>query len=188
MVERVDFRLKRIYLHSNTVTQGFNAVDAHFEISQIIANNLNNEQHYIHPSIYEGNFNKGDGTFTPRYVVYRSGWRLVPYGLVGHELRVLVEMLSFDGIKDRQLFDRSTVAPSVFIDVTPTYERVEIRQVATGSALSDEQAIMLMELWKRQGLDANTVLRITDTLIQIGSIHLAINRTDDATELVRVNE
>lgn len=185
MVSQISFPLKRIYLHFDTVTQGFNAIDAHFEISEIIAANANGEQNYIHPSSYEGNFPKGDGSFTPSYVIYASGWRLVPYDQVSHEVKLPVEMLSYDGIKDRQLFDRSTVSPTVFIDITPTYEKVEIREVATGG-LTTNQSTMLMELWQRQGLDINNIVQITDSLIKTGTIEVQIVQVGNTTELRRL--
>ena len=118
-------------------------------------------------------------------MIFREGWRPVPYGLVSHELQIVVEMLSFEGLSDRALFDRSTISPSVSIDITPVYEKIEIREVATGG-LTNQQAIMLMELWQRQGLDKDNILEITDSLIRTGGIQMSINQLPNATELVRL--
>jgi len=142
----IDFDTKRAYLHADTVTNGFDIIVAYAEIKAWVQANYKSGQQYARVMEAVGNIPKGDGTFTPRYGYVFSGWRFVPYDLVSHELQLLVEMISADGLRDRLLFDRTPLAPTVTVDITPVYEKIEIREVNTGSGLTGEQATQLSQV------------------------------------------
>lgn len=129
-VASVDWETKRVFLHLDTVTNGFDAWEAHAEIRNLQALNLNSEQNYRLPTRREGGLVKTAGRLTPRFVGFLTGWRVVPYD-TPHQLRILVEMISDDQVVDRDMFDRSTVTSNVDIDTD--YEQVEIIEVATGA-------------------------------------------------------
>lgn len=155
-VASVDYASQRLYLHADTVAGGFDVIAAYFEVCALRAANVYGEQHYPNPLSAEGNIAKGGGRFTPRYGVLAAGWRLVPYD-AAHLLRILVEILSADGISDVSVFDRSTVVSHVDIDIA--YRQVEVVQVsvdgvaaaalASLQAAIDDQAAILLALTTR---------------------------------------
>lgn len=138
-IASVDWDAKRFYLHSDTVTAGFDAWEAFAEIRLLQQANANNEQNYPLFIHRQGKVKKDlAGTrFTPKYVSFDSGWRGVPYDQVAHELRLLTEMLNpSDGVADRSMFDRSGVI--VNVDIDPVYEQFEIVVVSGGGAVTQQ--------------------------------------------------
>lgn len=130
-VASIDFPNKRVYLHQDTVTQGFDAMAAHFEIKQIVQANLNNEQNFSSPMSAEGNIAKWGWAFTPRYVLLAEGWFWIPYDTwtwQSYSLTSSVEILSEDLRADRETFDRDNINAEV--DFDPTYSQVEIIEVS----------------------------------------------------------
>lgn len=132
----IDFENKTLTLHADTATEGFDCIAMHFEIKVLTASTPA-YQNYSPPMTAEGNISKGAGAFTPRYGFLASGWRIIPHSGVSHELRILVELLSEDGLRDRLLIDRGGLPTAITVDITPTYDKIEIREVETG-ALSPE--------------------------------------------------
>ena len=96
-IESVDWINKLIYLHADTVTNGFDAIAAYFEINQLVFINANNEQHYYPPMSAEGNIRKTPfgvtpARFTPRYAFVFNPWDFVPVD-TPHDLDILTEMV-----------------------------------------------------------------------------------------------
>ena len=182
-VASVDYANKRIHLHLDTVTAGFDCIAAYFEINALILANANGEQNHPHMISAEGNIPKGGGAFTPRYALIESGWRFVPYAGVAHTLGLQTEPVSKDGLSGRDVFDRSTL--NVIVEIDELYEKVEIRTVNTGSGLSAAQDAKLTqidtrssELWQRLGLDPNApVTTHEDGSITVGNITITASTT-----------
>jgi len=137
-VASINFATKRINLHSDTVINGFDCIAAYFEINTII-NNTPAYQRYSHMLSAEGNINKGGGVFTPKYALSESGWLYRPYDLVSHTLKLLVEPVSKDGLSGRDVFDRFGL--TVVVNIDEVYEKVEIREVNTGSGVNAQDII-----------------------------------------------
>lgn len=137
-IASVDYVLKRIHLHLDTVTSGFDCIAGYFELNQRSYDNLNNEQNYAPIMSAEGNISKGSGNFTPRYGLLNPGWRYVPYAGVNHTLGLITEPVSLDGESGRNVFDRSTLVSSgITVEIDELYEKIEIREVNTGSGVTD---------------------------------------------------
>lgn len=154
-----DYPNKLIYLHVDTVTNGWSPKLMQQEHRALRRLNAGGERGFDPMVTFSGNEAKGGGKFTPALTQLRAGVRIVPYdeGSGEYNLDILDECVNIpDGIADRDLFDRSGVVSIVNID--PTYSPVEIREVATGSALTAEESAQLRKTWKRLGLDpANPV-------------------------------
>ena len=127
----VDYAAKRLYLHADTVTNGIDISHAYVELIDLFMLNENDEQSYYPPLDVEGNAPKGGGKFTQMYGVLRTGWRIVPYGGVSHTLRILREIVSEDGISDRNVFDRAPIPPTIVVEIDSDYDKIEIREVVT---------------------------------------------------------
>jgi len=130
----VDYDAKRLYCHADTVIAGFDIIAAYFEVNALRQANLSGEQNRAHMLSAEGNIPKGAGIFTPKYGYLVAGWRIVPYGSVTHTLTLSSEPVSADGLSGRDVFDRSSLA--VVVDIDEAYEKVEIREVNTGSGVT----------------------------------------------------
>ena len=143
-ISAVDWPGKRMFLHTDTVTLGFDAIEAGFEVKELIAANSGTSQGFKMPILMEGLLPKDNigERFTPRYALLLSGWRFVPYGSVGHVLLLNAEIISEDGISDHETFDRSTLPPTIWVDIVPDYDQVEviIKTVGTGPLTPAQQA------------------------------------------------
>lgn len=154
-IQSVNYDTKRIYLHADTVTLGFNATEAYFEINVLRSANLNGEQNRAHmislaDKLPKGLDKNGNPTFTPVYAIIADGWRFVAYGGVTHKLFLAVEIVSVEQITDSDVFDFSELAVNVHI--IPDYKAVEIIEVSTGSALTTEEHDQVMLI-----VDADTM-------------------------------
>jgi hypothetical protein len=130
-IANVSYSTKRLYLHADTVTSGIDISQAYIELIDLFMLNANSEQSYPMPLDVEGNAPKGGGKFTQMYGVLRAGWRIVPYGGVSHTLRILREIVSDDGVSDRNVFDRAPVPPSIVVEIDSDYDKIEIREIVT---------------------------------------------------------
>lgn len=181
-IASIDFGLERIYLHLDTVTNGFDTMLAYFEVNALIIANAAYQQ-YISPLSAEGNIPKGGGKFTPRYVLMQTGWRFVPYSLVAHGLSILVEPVSAEGLSGRATFDRNGVV--VNIDIDEAYEKIEIREVNTGGttpALTPSQSAQLVkveELHKAMDLDATKPNVYADDASSVVNADFTLTKTNN---------
>lgn len=160
-IQSVNYDTKRIYLHSDTVTAGFNATEAYFEINVLRAANANNEQNRLHPmsladKLPKGLDKNGNPTFTPVYAIVENDWRFIPYGGVTHKLYLGVEIVSKEQLVDDDVFDFTGL--TVNVHIIPDYSPQEIIEINTGSsALTPEENAQLMGL-PDEDLIADTVL------------------------------
>ena len=132
-VDSVDFPNKRIYLHVDTVTQGFDPIAMHFEINAIIADNIGNGQNFGLVSDALGNEPEGGGVFSEPKTRLFPGWRYVPYP-TPHLLLILRKIFNPDeALSNRALADRDDpVLDGIEVDIDVAYSPVEIREVQVG--------------------------------------------------------
>lgn len=143
-VESVDYNAKRIYLHEDTVQNGFDVILAHFEVKRLASRNTANGQFRIPPTIAVGNVPKTPTTYSPRYGYIDNGWRFVPYAATTHILDLKAEIVSKDAFVDSDVFDLSTL--QVNVHIVSDYDAIEIREISVGGALTQEQHDQLMGL------------------------------------------
>jgi len=129
-----DYVNKRIYLHVDTVTTGFDPAAMQKEHRARRRINAAGQRGFDPMVKFQGNEAKGGGKFTATQVLLRSGVRIVPYdsGLgTSYNLDILNEILNIDdALSDRDVIDRTGLVDTVNVDVT--YSPVEIREVTTG--------------------------------------------------------
>jgi len=138
LVDSVDYPGKRIYLGSGSVGFDVSTIDVYREVRALRASTPNHR--LFRPLLVaQGNEPAGE-SFTPRRAVLAEGARIVPYGGVSHELKIVTELISEDGLAGVALFDRGAIP--VAVDITYTPPQVEIVTVNTGGtvpALTPEQ-------------------------------------------------
>ncbi len=135
----VDYANQRLHCHLDTVSNGLNPVAMYQEFMVLWLANASSEQNYYPPIRGEGNESIGGGLFTPQRADLRTGWKIVPYDS-SHVLTVEVQVVNkTDGLNFTECFDRSTLTSGVEVDIEQGYQDVEIREVATGGALTAAQ-------------------------------------------------
>jgi hypothetical protein len=70
---------------------------------------------------------------------------LVPYN-TSHSLKVVRETFTDDGYAGRDCFDRSSLSPTVEVDIDYDVEKVEIRMIQSDGGSGDDLAILEMKL------------------------------------------
>ncbi len=156
-IESVDYDNKRVHLHSDTVTNGFDAIAAYFEIQALIQINANGEQNRLSPYLgAEGKIKKTNKpSYTPRFAYTKTGWRFIPYASVSHRLSLLCEIVSEESLTDADVFDLSSLVVNVHIG--SDYDQVEIIEISTGSALTSEESTHLLSTATKADIYAGNV-------------------------------
>jgi hypothetical protein len=146
-IASVDYSTLRITLHVDTVTQGFNPALMQQEY-RALRRTVEANRKYDPMVSFQGLEAKGGGNFTPGQTLLRAGVRIIPHD-ADQQLDILNEILNIpDGLADRNVFDRTTVTSNV--DIDPTYSPVEVREVVTGSAVTAQDKIdIINELMTR---------------------------------------
>lgn len=134
-ITSLNYNTKRMYLHADTVANGFNAISAYFEIKLLASINGGNEQFRKSPMTLADKFEKGfdknnNKTFTSVYAIIADGWRFIAYSGVPHKLYLDVEIVSVERIKDSDVFDFTGLTANVHI--IPDYSPQEIIEVNVG--------------------------------------------------------
>ena len=141
-IASVDYVNLLIYLHVDTVTNGFDPPAMHREY-RALRRTVEANRKFDPMVSFVGNEDKGGGNFTPPSTRLRAGVRIVPFD-TPHSLDILSEILNVpDGLADRDVFDRSSVASNV--DIDPIYSPVEVRIVATGSGVTPQDKIDIID-------------------------------------------
>jgi hypothetical protein len=93
------------------------------------------------PVTADGNVAKGGGRFTPRYAVFRNGWRVVPANET-HDLLVSGEQITDDGQSGLAVIDRLPIDPEnkVGIEYTPPAAEVIVINGGAGLTLAEIEA------------------------------------------------
>lgn len=138
LVDTVDYPAKRIFLGADSVGVEVSTLDIYTEVRALRANTPAHRS-FRRLLSAQGNEPAGE-SFTPRRAVLAPGARIVPFGGVSHELTIVTELISEDGLAGVVLFDRGPL--SVPVDITYAPPQVEIITVNTGGtvpALTPEQ-------------------------------------------------
>lgn len=162
-VESIDWDGKLVFLHQDTVTVGVSGILIYAEIRDEIFANTSLGQGYFPPLTKEGGVSKGPGSFTPTFTQWGQSWRLVPHpnGGTAYQLDILDEIISLDGLSDRDVFDRSSIATNV--DIDSVYDPVEVKEVATAGGLTEQdKADIAARVWDHtfSGLKARSWLHL----------------------------
>lgn len=134
-----DYVNLRIYLHLDTVTQGFDPAEMQKEHRALRRLDAGGERGFDPMVTFSGLESKGPGKFTPKLTRLRAGVRIIPYdpGSGEYNLDILNELVNIDdGIADRDCFDRTGVVAAVNID--SVYTPQEVVEVNTGSAVTEQ--------------------------------------------------
>ncbi len=153
-VASVDYDSKRIYLHADTVTSGFDSIEAYKEIRALRSANTNNERFYAPLISAQGNEPKGGGKFTINRTVLVSGAAFVPFD-TSHSLTLLKETINpTDEASQAGCFDRSGLSVGVVVDIDDAAPQVELIQVGV-SGLTAAETKRLNEIYIALDLDVD---------------------------------
>ena len=157
-----------IYLHVDTVTNGFDPALMQQEHRTLRRLNANDERGYDIMVTFTGLEAIGGGKFTPGLTRLRTGVRIVPYDTgtgMSYNLDILNQIVNVDdAIADRDVFDRSSVDATVNID--STYSPVEVIQINTGSGLTAAQDQKLTDVEAKTSQIVFTVANQVDSNVQ----------------------
>ena len=134
LVASVDYVAKRIYLSAaSAAAVDLDTMDVYREVRALRASTLAHRA--FKPMIIGGgNIEKIAGySYTASYVQLLYGCRIVPYN-ASHYLRVIRDTFTDDGVAGRDCFDRTSLSPSVVVDIDVQVDAVEIRVVQTGGS------------------------------------------------------
>ena len=147
-----DYVNKLIYLHIDTVTNGFDPALMQQEHRALRRLNANGERKFDPMVTFVGNEAKGGGNYTPWSTRLRAGVRIVPYDTgtgTQYSMDILNEILNIpDELADQGVFDRSTVDANV--DIDKGYDPVEVKTIITGSAVTEQDKLDIADaVWNK---------------------------------------
>ena len=140
LVASVDYPNKRIYLSASTVDQTLDTLDVYREVRAL---RVTTEAHRAFLPIISagGNIPKIPGvSYTPAYARLVAGCRIVPYDATGM-IKLVRDTFTDDGVSGRDCFDRTGLTPGVVVDIDVDIQEVEIRTVAIGSAVTEQDKL-----------------------------------------------
>lgn len=138
VIDHIDPEAKLIYLASGIRTY-HPVTDIYVEIRNL-RRTYENLRNYQMPVTASGNIPKGGGKYTPRFVVFQNGWRIVPED-VSHVLQVTGEQLTVEGGGGPDCFNLSLLSPSskVIIQYEPPAAEIIVIEVTSVSGESIEK-------------------------------------------------
>lgn len=145
VIDHIDGIDRRIYLHSDTVNVGLTSFDSFYREYRTMREMDAELQKFAPFLVAEGNFPKGGGKFTPRYIKLLDGCRIVPYN-TSHTLLVTIEIITDDRKSGIECFDRLPLSLTTRVDIDYDFKGFEIIQVVTGSALTMDEHNKLMSI------------------------------------------
>ena len=139
LVASVDYPAKRIYLSAETADTAVDTLDVFKEVRAL---RRTTEAHRGYLPLIEagGNIEKIAGlTYTQPYVRLLLGCRIVPFN-GSHGLRIVRDTFTDDGYAGADCFDRTSLSPTVEVDIDFQVHEVETRiiTVNTGSGVTPE--------------------------------------------------
>lgn len=128
-VASVDYVTRRIFLDASTVNTDWDTLDVYREVRAL---RRTNEAHrkYKPIIIAGGMIQKTATTYTAPYVQLLYGCRIVPYN-ASHKGRLIRDTFTDDNLSGRDCFDRTSLSPTVEVDIDVQVDKVEVRTVAT---------------------------------------------------------
>jgi hypothetical protein len=149
LVASVDYVAKRIYLSADTVGATIDTIDVYKEVRAL---RRTTEAHRAFKPliIAGGNVEKLVGiSATPSYVQLLYGCRLVPYN-ASHSLKLSRDTFTDDGLAGRDCFDRTSLSPSVAVDIDVDIMEVEIRYLSEGGGSAPTALEVADAVWNKQ--------------------------------------
>lgn len=148
-----DYPNKLIYLHVDTVTNGFNPAEMQKEHRALRVLNANGERKFDPMVTFIGNESIGGGNFTAWSTRLRAGVRIVPYDTgpgTQYSMDILNEILNVpDSLADQGVFNRLTVDANV--DIDRNYDKIKIVQVVSGSGVTEQDKQDIIDgVWDKQ--------------------------------------
>lgn len=192
LVSSVDYAARRIYLSAATAVSGatLDTLDVYREVLALRKSTAAHRR-YLPIISATGNAPKITGlTYTAAAAKLLRGCRIVPYN-GSHTLTLVRDTYTDDGFANADCFDLSPLSVGVEINIVVSFDKVEIREVATGAGptaaaiaaatragLSAELAL-ITNLAKLHALGAT--LTVTPTSRTAGDLVQTISTVGDAT-------
>lgn len=142
VIDHLDVATRRIYL-ANGVRE-FHPVDDIYKEIRTLRRLVEEYRGCDTPVVASGNVPKGGGKFTPRFAIFRDGWKIVPED-TSHVLYVSGEQITDTGEAGPACFDLTPLSPSSKVIIH--YEPPSAEIIETGvSGLTEEESEKLMAL------------------------------------------
>lgn len=130
LVASVDYAARRIYLSAATADTDLDTLAVYREV-RALRRTTPAHQRYRTIIVAGGNLPKITGvSYTPAYVQLLHGCRIVPYN-GSHDLRLVRDTFTDDGLAGRDCFDRTPLSSSVEVNIDVDFPEIEIRAFAT---------------------------------------------------------
>ena len=131
LVSSVDYAAPpRIYLSAATADTDLDTLAVYREV-RALRRTTPAHQRYRPIIAAGGNLPKITGvSYTPAYVQLLHGCRIVPYN-GSHDLRLVRDTFTDDGLAGRDCFDRTPLSASVEVNIDVDFPEIEIRTVTT---------------------------------------------------------
>jgi len=139
IISYIDGPNRDIYLSADTVGASIHPIDIYKEMRTLRKNNEELRKYDVFLSAF-GNVEKGGGKFTERYVRENHGTRIIPYD-TSHTLTITGIIITDDGQEGISCFDRSPLTSTTIVDINYTPPQVEIIKVITGSGVTSQDKI-----------------------------------------------
>ena len=165
----VDPGQKRIFLAIG-VREYHPVVDIYTEIRHLRRTD-ENHRWYDMPVFASGNVPKGGGKFTPRFAIFRNGWRIVPADET-HALYITGEQITDDGQSGPSIMDTSLLSPGT--NVTIHYE-----PPASELVRADEEIAALQKAAYFNKVVLDKTFGVAGTLPPIGTQAQPVNNVPD---------
>lgn len=183
IINNIDGPNRNIHLHSDTVGVDLHPMDIYREMRAMRAADESLRKYDVFLEAF-GHVTKGPGKFTERGVIEKFGTRIIPFDTT-HELTITGTIITDDGQEGVACFDRSPLTPTTVVDINYVPPQVEVIEIETGSsALTPEQELHLIELWRLAGLDITNPMTVTQNSRVAGDIDLAISGDGENTSTV----
>ena len=182
VIDHIDGPNRDIYLHIDTMDAEVHPVDIYKEMRTLRRTDENLRKYDLFLKA-EGYVSKGEGKFTAILVTCLDGTRIIPYDST-HVLTITGEIITDEETSGVACFDRSGLTPGVEVDINYVPPQVEVIEIASGSALSPEQATQLLELYKLAGLALGLPMTVTPASRNVDDIELEITGDGETTTTV----
>lgn len=135
VIDYLDIPARRIYLLAGV--RAYHPVDDLYLEIRNLRRTDENLRGFDTPVIGQGRVSKGGGKFTPRYVVFQDGWKVVPED-ISHTLAVTGEQLTDDGGSGAAALDLTLLSVTTRIAVEYAPSEAEVIVITTGSGVTPQ--------------------------------------------------
>lgn len=133
LVASVDYTAKRIYLSALTADSDLDTLDVYREV-RALRRTVPAHRGFLPIIEAGGNIEKIPGvSYTPAYVRLLHGCRIVPFN-GSHNLRLIRDTFTDDGLSGRDCFDRTPLSASVEVNIDVDFPEIEIRTIAVSGS------------------------------------------------------